>query len=164
MNKHINIGLPIGTASVLLIFLTLSLTSFAVLSLQTSVADNNLTSKSAEYTQNYYAAVHKAQGFLADMDGLLSDAYLLSKDEDEYFKIAKDTYFSDNFDIDDMQYLHVEITVVYPSIDEINDHKKNSAYTSEISYNPSCYYYVSSFKVITNEELLEYSDAEVPVY
>ena len=88
MNRNIHIGLPIGTASILLIFLTLSLTSFAVLSLETSVADMNLTSKSADYTQNYYAAFHEAQGFLADMDSKLSSLYYESADYNDYMRKA----------------------------------------------------------------------------
>ena len=164
MNKNIHIGLPIGTASILLIFLTLSLTSFAVLSLETSVADMNLTTKSADYTQDYYAAVHMAEGFLAEKDAELSDIYKASSSESEYMEKAGAQSFSDDFAINEMQYLHVEVTLVYPSIEDLNSHKKSSAAMSEASFKPSCYFYISSFTIMTHEELLNYKDAEVPVY
>ena len=164
MNKNIHIGLPIGTASILLIFLTLSLTSFAVLSLQTSVADMNLTTKSAEYTQDYYAAIHLAEGYLADKDAELSEIYASSSDENDYMNKAGAKSFSDEFAINEMQYLHVEVTLVYPSIEDINSHKKSSATGSEASFKQSCYFYISSFTIMTHEELLDYKDADVPVY
>ena len=72
--------------------------------------------------------------------------------------------FSDDFAINEMQYLHVEVTLVYPSIEDINSHKKSSAAMSEASFKPSCYFYISSFTIMTHEELLNYKDAEVPVY
>lgn len=164
MNKNIHIGLPIGTASILLIFLTLSLTSFAVLSLETSVADMNLTSKSADYTQNYYAAVHKAQGFLADMDYRLSELYYDSKDYNDYMQKAGYGTVSDNFPIGDMQYLYVEVTIIYPSVSDINNHKESFASSDEAYFRPSSFYKITSFRIITRDDLLNYKDAEVPVY
>lgn len=164
MNKSIRIGLPIGTASILLIFLTLSLTSFAVLSLETSVVDMNLTTKSAEYTQNYYAAVHNAQGFLADMDAYLSSLYENSTDYDDYVSKAGAEVFSNDFSINEMQYLHVELTLIYPSATDISNHKKSASGLGDASFVPSCYYYINSFKIMTHEELLNYKDAEVPIY
>lgn len=164
MNKNLHIGLPIGTASILLIFLTLSLTSFAVLSLETSIADMNLTQKSALYTQDYYAAVHKAQGFLADMDAYLYDIYQSSDSYDDYIKSAGSKTFSNEFTINDMQYLYVEVTLVYPSETDITNHKKSSTMVSEASFRSSCYYYISSFKIMTHEDKLDYKEEDVPVY
>ena len=164
MNRNIHIGLPIGTASILLIFLTLSLTSFAVLSLETSVADMNLTSKSADYTQNYYAAFHEAQGFLADMDSKLSSLYYESADYNDYMRKAGFGPVSDNFPIGEMQYLHVEISIIYPSVSDINNHKKSFVSSGEDTFRSSAFYKISSFRIITRDDLLNYKDAEVPVY
>lgn len=164
MNNNIHIGLPIGTASILLIFLTLSLTSFAMLSLETSVADMNLTTKSTEYTQDYYAAIHNAEGFLAQKDAELKNIYEASSSESDYMNKAGDMSFSKDFAINEMQYLHVEITLSYPSPEDISFHKKSSATGSEASFKQSCYFYISSFSIMTHEELLNYTDANVPVY
>ncbi|WP_026661249.1 hypothetical protein [Butyrivibrio sp. AC2005] len=56
----------IGAASVLLIFLVLSLISFAALTLVNSRADYVLSKKMYERSVSYYKACHEANGFIAE--------------------------------------------------------------------------------------------------
>ena len=57
-----------GTASILLVFVTLCLVSFAVLTLVNANADMRLSTRIAERTDAYYAAVSEAQRFLEAND------------------------------------------------------------------------------------------------
>ena len=57
-----------GTASILLVFVTLCLISFAVLTLVNANADMRLSTRIAERTSTYYAAVSEAQRFIEAND------------------------------------------------------------------------------------------------
>ena len=57
-----------GTASILLVFVTLCLVSFAVLTLVNANADMRLSERIAERTSTYYAAVSEAQRFIEAND------------------------------------------------------------------------------------------------
>ena len=61
----------IGAASVLLIFLVLSLISFAALTLVNSRADYVLSKKMEERSKAYYNACHEANGFIAENEPAL---------------------------------------------------------------------------------------------
>ena len=63
----------------LLIFLSLSLIIFSLLSLSGAVADETLSSQAAERTTEYYAAVSSANTLLAKIDEQLA-AYLRESD------------------------------------------------------------------------------------
>lgn len=62
----------LGSASLLVIFLVLSLVTFAVLALVSAVSDYNLSRKQAEYKAAYYEANVKAEEILADIDEYLA--------------------------------------------------------------------------------------------
>lgn len=62
-----------GLSLLLLIFISLCLIIFSLLSLSGAVADKTLSQKSAERTQEYYAAVSSANQLLAEIDSLLSE-------------------------------------------------------------------------------------------
>lgn len=62
-------GIPVmnvGISLLILIFITLSLLAFSVLSLENAVADRRLSEKAAEHTSDYYAAVGRVQERLAE--------------------------------------------------------------------------------------------------
>lgn len=75
-------GMGVGYVSVMVIFVTVCLTLFAVLSLSAAGSDDAFNKRSGEYLQQYYAADARAQEILARMDetahnaeeGLLVDA------------------------------------------------------------------------------------------
>lgn len=68
-----------GVSLILLIFLSLCLIVFSLLSLSGAVADETLSSQAAERTTEYYAAVTTANRLLAQLDTQLA-AYLRETD------------------------------------------------------------------------------------
>lgn len=62
-----------GLSLLLLIFLSLCLITFSLLSVSEASADRNLSRKSADRTTEYYAAVTAANERLADIDALLAE-------------------------------------------------------------------------------------------
>lgn len=60
-----------GISLILLIFLSLCLLTFSLLSLSGSLADAKLSQKAADRTTEYYAAVSKANEKLAELDAVL---------------------------------------------------------------------------------------------
>ena len=93
MNKGHSYHLHVGTASILLVFVTLCLVSFSALTLSGANADYLLSEKLADRTASYYEAVSEAEHFIADYAG---------KDTGEY-TVTKDFYFEEN------QFLRVTI-------------------------------------------------------
>ncbi len=71
-------GLHVGTASILLIFLTLCLISFAVLTFVNAHADAVLTDKLVEQTSAYYTTCHEAQAFAASAETALRNGEAVS--------------------------------------------------------------------------------------
>ncbi len=66
-------GVSVGGSSILLIFVLLCLTTFAVLSLVSATADKRLTDRSAVAVAEYYAADAKAEEILAGIDTALRE-------------------------------------------------------------------------------------------
>lgn len=63
----------IGSSSLLIIFLVLSLVTFAVLSLVSARSDHKLTGRLAAHKTEYYEASSKAEGILAKMDAVFEE-------------------------------------------------------------------------------------------
>ena len=149
-NKKVRFSLPLGTASILLTFLTLSLISFAILSMQSSILDYRLTQKVVSHTKDYYDAFHKAQSFIAITNTKCMHIHNSSKDIDYFYKTLsinkKNPVISKDFEITEFQFLHVELQINYPTDSFSND-----------------FYKVISYKVMTRDELFEYEDLQVPV-
>ncbi len=72
MRRKVGGNLNIGTSSLLLIFIVLSLVSFAVLSLSSALNDRRMTMSHLDRTSSYYEACNQAERQLKDMD----DAYI----------------------------------------------------------------------------------------
>ena len=62
-----------GLSLLLLIFLSLCLIIFSLLSLSGAAADKSLSQKNADRTTEYYAAVSEANHILAEIDSLLAE-------------------------------------------------------------------------------------------
>ncbi|MBQ6735404.1 MAG: hypothetical protein IJR00_10930 [Lachnospiraceae bacterium] len=91
--------LHVGTASILLVFLTLCLSSFAVLTLVNANADKRLSDKLSARTLAYYEAVAEAEEWIAasaesgavegasasDGDGVTKD---FPFDENQYLRVT----------------------------------------------------------------------------
>lgn len=88
MKKRFNFSTHVGASSVLLIFMVVSLVSFATLSMVNSSADNKLTHKLEEKNTAYYNAVHEANAYLAATDNMLSNGgSLVGESQTKSFEI-----------------------------------------------------------------------------
>lgn len=82
-------GLGVGYVSVMVIFVTVCLTLFAVLSLHAAGSNDAFNERSGEYLKQYYAADSKALDILAQLDefaqesrgGFFADAFEASAGE-----------------------------------------------------------------------------------
>jgi len=75
MNKRIYPAVNIGSASMLLVFIILSLITLSVLSLSSAVSDYNYSQKIADRNTEYYAACNHAEQILSDIDHILADTW-----------------------------------------------------------------------------------------
>ncbi|MFW5677207.1 MAG: hypothetical protein ACOCNL_13245, partial [Acetivibrio ethanolgignens] len=65
----------IGLSSLLVVFLVLCLTTFALLSLSSAKSDYSLSRNIAEHRTNYYSASYKAEEILAHLDDVMDETY-----------------------------------------------------------------------------------------
>ncbi|MCL2033958.1 MAG: hypothetical protein FWG94_04415 [Oscillospiraceae bacterium] len=130
-------GVSVGGSSILLIFVLLALTTFAVLSLVSAVADRNLTDKSALAATQYYEADSKAEEILARIGAALGS--ISGNGEDAFYSEAGPVLFAIDAPIlidgnkvsyavplNDSQELRVSLTLAYsssPKLFEINEWK-----------------------------------------
>ena len=104
-----------GSTSILLIFVTLCLVAFAVLSVVSSNSDRKLGNKVITRTSEYYAACNKAQELIAQIDEELFTAYNLSEGNSKaYYDSVGGNSFSFVINIDSSQKLYVELSIDYP--------------------------------------------------
>ncbi|MCD7954548.1 MAG: hypothetical protein LUG93_02075 [Lachnospiraceae bacterium] len=78
-----------GISLMLLIFLSLCLITFSLLSLSGANADEKLSQNSADRTTEYYAAVTEANEILSEVDARLADAFLEAQGSED----PEQTYF-----------------------------------------------------------------------
>lgn len=78
--------LTAGTSTLLLIFLSLCLLTFAVLSLLSARADRNLSRKAADRTTAYYEACNQAENRIGEIDGILEKIWKNTEGEEMYFQ------------------------------------------------------------------------------
>ena len=84
--------LTTGTSTLLLIFVSLCLLTFAVLSLLSARADKNLSQKTADRTTAYYEACNQAEDQIGEIDGILEKIWKDTEGEEAYFQEIE-TYF-----------------------------------------------------------------------
>lgn len=72
MRKYYNGSIGVGGASLLLIFVLLSLTTFATLSLVSANADKGMVDRDAQAVTNYYAADSIAEEMLAKIGEIVA--------------------------------------------------------------------------------------------
>lgn len=130
-HKNNRVNLNLGSSSLLLIFVVLSLVSFAVLSLSTALSDKNMTEKNLTRNIAYYEACSNAQSMLKEIDDVFFDIYSHSSDSSEYTDSCLTSSFSFDttiisFDdkpsalsftlpVGDYQSLYVVVTPTYAS-------------------------------------------------
>lgn len=99
-------GIPVmnvGLSLLIIIFITLSLLTFAVLSLENAVADRRLSEKAAAHTTAYYGAVSRVQEALAER---LEDA------REEGLTAGSELLFEEP--VSDVQTLEVAVVLTEP--------------------------------------------------
>lgn len=75
MKRRVGSNLNIGTSSLLLIFIVLSLVSFAVLSLSSALTDRNMVNQTMQRSTEYYEACNAAEHKLAELNDSLMVSY-----------------------------------------------------------------------------------------
>ena len=135
-HKSNRVNLNLGSSSLLLIFVVLSLVSFAVLSLSSALSDKSMAQKNLDRNIAYYDACNIAQEELEVIDNKLYEIYLDSADENEYMSKYLETGIETSYIIPVSEYqgLQVVITPTYPvdsddTLFEITDWKL--VYTAE---------------------------------
>lgn len=113
----------IGSCSILLIFITICLTTFAALSLVSANSDYKMSIKTAENTAEYYLADSKAQVALANLhkivnNNLQEEDFLSSCfreiSHDKLFmadKVNSKIYITYNIPVNDRQYLQAVVII-----------------------------------------------------
>ena len=90
--------LTTGTSTLLLIFVSLCLLTFAVLSFLSARADQNLSRKTAERTSAYYEACNQAEDRLGETDQMLEKLWQETANKKAYFQAVRETFEDMDFD------------------------------------------------------------------
>ena len=90
--------LTTGTSTLLLIFVSLCLLTFEVLSFLSARADQNLSRKTAERTSAYYEACNQAEGRLGETDQMLEKLWQETDDKKAYFQAVREAFEDMDFD------------------------------------------------------------------
>lgn len=114
MKKTSNsINFNLGASSLLLIFVILSLVSFAILSLSSAVSDKKLSQISLNKNNEYYTACNSMQEYLKEVDEEYVSNFKSSKSSFDYFdKCGEPRELT--VPINDHQILTVEVSPLYP--------------------------------------------------
>lgn len=113
MKKKTGMSISIGSSTMLLIFVVISLVSFSVLSLSSAITDRKFTEKIKQKNITYYEACNLAEEGLCAIATMLSQEYASCPDEAAYFaKVSKGTTIV--IPISDYQELQVDVTYLYP--------------------------------------------------
>ena len=127
------VNFNMGSSSLLLIFVVLSLVSFAVLSLSTALSDKNLSEKTLAKNVAYYNACNKVYEELSRLDKTYKSNYDSAPDENAYMAACGETT---KIQVPVSEYHNLEVVV-------------NTLYPVESG---DSFYSISSWKVIYSEE------------
>ena len=137
MKKRISIGsMSLGSSILLLVFVVVSLVSFAVLSLSSAITDKKLTTQISEKNRSYYQACNLAEEYLAQIDSNLQTAYESSISQEGFYELVS-TGSNFSIPVSDFQELYVAVTYTYPQEEDdtfytIDEWKLISTNTPEI--------------------------------
>lgn len=107
MRRRVGGNLNIGTSSLLLIFIVLSLVSFAVLSLSSALNDKRVTMSHLDRTMAYYEACNEAERQVKDMD----EAYIQEYKENGTISVESNEI---TVPVNDTQTLDIKVVVHEP--------------------------------------------------
>ena len=109
-------GVNVGSSSILIIFVTVCLVSFATLSIVSANSDYRLTTKMAERATRYYNACNQAYRTLAELDSTLAASYADMSEDSFYTQYGQELSYT--YTISDIQSLRVTVALNYPSSDD----------------------------------------------
>lgn len=119
MRRRLGSNMNIGASSLLLIFIVLSLVTFAVLSVSSALSDKRLMTDTLEGTTEYYDACNRAELRISQLLAGVDPGTVIATDENmsaetgrEYIADAyKEYYWDEPIGDDDMQVLHVVVGI-----------------------------------------------------
>lgn len=114
MHRQRHFQLNIGSSSILLIFVVLSLIAFAILSFVSANADAKLSEKVLNRTTSYYEACNRAELSLCNIEQTLMDIYKSADNEQKYYLLTGGEILSYTYPISDIQSLSIELEILYP--------------------------------------------------
>jgi len=127
MKKKQGMSVSIGSSTMLLIFVVISLVSFSVLSLSSAITDKKFADKVKQKNITYYNACNLAEEQLAEVDAELSAAYASTADETAYFnQVGEGTTIA--IPVSEYQELQVAVRFLYP-IEEGDSYYEVDSYT-----------------------------------
>lgn len=85
MKRKYGMSISIGSSTMLLIFVVISLVSFSVLSLSSAVTDRKFTDNIQNKNLSYYNACNQAEEEMGAIDSILAKAYASCESEGAYF-------------------------------------------------------------------------------
>ena len=113
MKKKQGMSVSIGSSTMLLIFVVISLVSFSVLSLSSAITDKKFADKIKQKNISYYNACNLAEEEICAIDTMLSQAYVSSENEEAYFnQVTQGTTIA--IPVSEYQELQVVVTYLYP--------------------------------------------------
>lgn len=119
MRNKKRFGINIGTSSILVIIVVLSLVCFAGLSIVSANADYLLSKRLADRTSAYYEASSLANEQLSTLDHMLRGVYADCSNEEEFIDKIKESFSQDSltfsYPISDTQALNVAVEPIYPA-------------------------------------------------
>lgn len=126
MKKKQGMSVSIGSSTMLLIFVVISLVSFSVLSLSSAVTDRKFTDNIKNKNLAYYNACNTAEEEMSMIDAALARAYASCESEEAYFdEVLHESLIQ--VPVSEHQELQVVLKHLYPS-------KEGDAYYEIESY------------------------------
>lgn len=155
MNKKMSSIIGVGTASILMIFVVISLISLGVLTFSSAKADERLSEKSIQHVEEYYVAFNLANEKLTQIDRILSQNYEKEGTySDRVFDLLPEwievvesqeyTALKYTQEINSNQFIDVEVRMCYPQKDT------------------DTFYAIHKFKTVTSENWQ--GNQQLPVY
>ncbi len=148
-NKPQQMGVPIGTSLLLVVFVLLALITFATLSYVSADTDNKLSQSVADTTKEYYAAESKAHTTLMEIHSSLQN---LTYSDEDFSDELKSTFPDYTVEMRDTQ--------IYLSFLTVVDEKESIL--SEILVMPQGDYSITKWQLLYTQEWV--SNTEFPVF
>ncbi len=153
----------IGFASIVLIFVSMAILTFTVLSYMTALSDYRLSKKVAEKNSDYCIASSKGEIYLQYIDDRLLSLYQHSDDRVSFFSGINDAFA----DLEDVS-VYREVDDYYISYGFPMNENQSLDICLKINYPKSHYetfYKIVRWKTIVHpEENSEYIDDDLPVF